>query len=178
MMDMLRSVTAKTWLKLLALAAFLALAAAYTLQYGFGFEPCQLCYWQRYPYMAVIAVAALGVVTRYVRLALLAVVLLFLADAGIAFYHLGVEQGVFALPSGCLAGGTATTIEELRAQLSTQAPACDQVSVSLLGLSLSAWNGLAASFLALASILAMRAPLDRQQNGSRLAGTRRVGINR
>jgi disulfide bond formation protein DsbB len=177
-MDMLRSVTAKTWLKLLALAAFLALATAYTLQYGFGFEPCQLCYWQRYPYMAVIGVAALGVITRYVRLALLAVVLLFIAGAGIAFYHVGVEQGVFALPSGCLAGGTATTVEELRAQLSTQAPACDQVSVTMLGLSLSAWNGLAASFLALASILALGAPLDRQVNGSRRVGAGWAGLSR
>jgi disulfide bond formation protein DsbB len=175
---MIRSVTAKTWLKLLALAAFLALAVAYTLQYGFGFEPCQLCYWQRYPYMAVIGVAAVGVVSRYVRLALLAVILLFLAGAGIAFYHVGVEQGVFALPSGCLAGGTAATVEELRAQLTTQAPACDQVSVSLLGLSLSAWNGLAASVLMLASILALRAPLDHQRPGSRLVGAGRVGLSR
>ena len=159
MLPLVDTLMAKTWLKLLAVASFLALAFAYGLEYGFGFEPCQLCLWQRYPYMAVIAVAAVGVVSRYVRLALLAVIALFLVAAGLAFYHVGVEQGVFALPSGCAAVGAAATVEDLRAQLMTQAPACDQVSVAWLGLSLSAWNGLLASVLALAGMLALRAPL-------------------
>ncbi len=177
-MDMLRSVTAKTWLKLLALASFLALAGAYTLQYGFGFEPCQLCYWQRYPYMAVIAVAAVGVVSRYVRLALVVSVALFLAGAGIALYHVGVEQGVFALPAGCTAVGTATTLEDLRAQLATQAPACDQVSVAFLGLSLSAWNALTAGALAILTVLALRAPLDGGTRTGRITATGRFGVSR
>ena len=177
-MDMAADVPAKTWLKLLALASALALGGAYVLQYGFGFEPCELCYWQRYPYMAVIAVAAVGVVSRYVRLALLVVVALFLTGAGIAFYHVGVEQGVFALPAGCAAVGAATTVEDLRAQLMTQAPACDQVSVSFLGLSLSAWNALTATSLALASVLALRAPLDKQPRRPPTASAGRIRFSR
>lgn len=156
---MLDALTAKTWLKLLALATALVLASAYALQHLGGFEPCQLCYWQRYPYMAAIAVAVAGVVSRFVRLALVAMVALFLVDAALAFYHVGVEEGLFALPAGCVSTGTATTVEELRAQLLTAAPACDQVSVSFLGLSLSAWNGLTALVLAIVSALALRAPL-------------------
>lgn len=154
------SISAKTWLKLLAVATVAVLASAYALEHLGGFEPCRLCYWQRYPYMAAIAVAAIGVVSRYVRLALLGIIVLFLLDAGIAFYHVGVEQGLFELPAGCATVGAATTIEELRAQLRTAAPACDQVSVSFLGLSLSAWNGITALLLAAASLLALRAPLD------------------
>ncbi len=176
--DMPAHVTAKTWLKLLALASALALAGVYVLQYGFGFEPCQLCHWQRYPYMAVIAVAAVGVVSRYVRLALVVVVALFLTGAGIAFYHVGVEQGVFALPTGCAAVGAATSVADLRAQMMTQAPACDQVSVSFLGLSLSAWNGLTATVLALASILALRAPLDKQPSRAPTASPGRIRFSR
>jgi len=142
-------------LLLLGLASLLALLAAYALQYLGGFAPCHLCYWQRYPYMAVIAVAAFGAITGVVRPALVLTGLLFLIVAGIAFYHVGVEQGVFALPTGCASAGTATSIEDLRAQLATAAPACDQVSVSFLGLSLSNWNGFAAAFLALANVAAL-----------------------
>ena len=147
--------TNRTALLLLGLASLLALLSAYALQYLGGFLPCQLCYWQRYPYMAVIAVAALGAMSGFVRPALVLVTLLFVIDAGIAFYHVGVEQGVFALPTACASVGAATSIEDLRAQLATAAPSCDQVSVSFLGLSLSNWNGFAAAFLALASIAAL-----------------------
>jgi disulfide bond formation protein DsbB len=155
MLTFLRSVSARTWLILLGLASAGALASAYALQYLGGFEPCQLCYWQRYPYMAVIAVAVVGVASRFVRLALLAALVLFLVGSGISLYHVGVEEGIVALPAGCAAIGTATTVEALRAQLMTAAPACDQVSVSFIGLSLSAWNSITAAVLALITLAAL-----------------------
>ena len=147
--------TDRTALLLLGLASLLALLTAYSLQYLAGFAPCQLCYWQRYPYMAVIAVSALGALTGLVRPALAVTGVLFLVGAGIAFYHAGVEQGVFALPAGCISVGTATSIEDLRAQLTAAAPSCDQISVAFLGLSLSAWNGIAAATLTLATVAAL-----------------------
>ncbi len=148
MLDLVRSVSAKTWLVLLALASAAALAAAYALQYLGGFEPCQMCYWQRYPYMAVIGAAVLGVASRFVRLALAAALLLFLVGTGLSAWHVGVEQGLLALPEGCAAIGTAATVAELRAQLLSAAPACDQVTLRFIGLSLSAWNGITALVLA------------------------------
>lgn len=151
----LQAVSARTWLVLLGLASAGALASAYALQYLAGFEPCQLCYWQRYPYMAVIAVAVVGVASRFVRLGLLLALVLFLTGMGLSLYHVGVEQGIFALPAGCAAGGAATTVEELRAQLAAAPPACDQVSVSFIGLSLSAWNGIASAVLAAIALAAL-----------------------
>jgi disulfide bond formation protein DsbB len=148
MTSFLAAVSARSWLVLLGLASAAALATAYALQYLGGFEPCQMCYWQRYPYMAVIGVAVIGVASRFVRLGLLLVLVLFLTGAGLAAWHVGVEQGVFALPSGCAVIEQATSVEELRAQLRAAPPACDQVSVSFLGLSLSAWSGIAAFLLA------------------------------
>jgi len=150
--------TNRTALLLLGLASLLALLSAYALQYLAGFAPCQLCYWQRYPYMAVIAVAVLGAVTGFVRPALVLTGLLFVTAAGIAFYHVGVEQGIFALPTGCSSVGAATSIEDLRAQLAVAAPACDQVSVSFLDLSLSNWNGIAATCLVLVNVAALLKP--------------------
>ena len=155
MLTFLHSVSARTWLVLLGLASAAALASAYALQYLAGFEPCQLCYWQRYPYMAVIAVAAVGVASRFVRLGLLLVLVLFLTGMGLSLYHVGVEQGIFALPAGCAAGGTATTVEELRALMMTAPPPCDQVSVMFIGLSLSAWNAIASAVLAAGTFAAL-----------------------
>lgn len=155
MLAKLVSLSAKTWLVLLGLAAAGALASAYALQYLAGFEPCQMCYWQRYPYMAVIGVAVLGVASRFVRLGLVAALGLFLVGAGLSVWHVGVEQGVFALPTACVAGGSATTVEELRVLIMTAAPTCDQVTVSFLGLSLSTWNGIASLLLAAVAFAAL-----------------------
>ena len=51
-------------LMLLGLAALAALAAALALQYLGGLEPCPLCIEQRYPYLALMAASALGLVAR------------------------------------------------------------------------------------------------------------------
>ena len=147
--------TSRTWLILLAAASALALVFAYALHYLGGFLPCQLCYWQRYPYMAVLVVAGLGVASGFNRLALAVAGGLFLVGAGIAAYHVGVEQGLFALPAGCVSAGSATTVAELRAQLASAAPACAQGRVACMGLSLSAWNALAALALAALSLLGL-----------------------
>jgi len=155
MSTLLASVSARTWLVLLGLASAAALGSAYSLQYLAGFEPCQMCYWQRYPYMAVIAVAVIGVASRFVRLGLLLAFALFLVGVGLAAWHVGVEQGIFPLPPGCAVIGTATTVEELRALIEAAPPSCDQVTVSFLGLSLSAWNGITAFLLAAVTFAAL-----------------------
>lgn len=145
--------SAGTWLAFLGLLALLALGFAHALQYLGGYQPCQLCYWQRYPYFAVLAVVGLGLAIGRPRPALLLVAVLFLATSVIAWYHVGVEQGLFALPTGCAAGGSATSLAELKAQMATAAPACDQVGLTLLGLSLSTWNALAGLAFALLGLV-------------------------
>ncbi|MEZ5825051.1 MAG: disulfide bond formation protein B [Geminicoccaceae bacterium] len=136
-------------LKLAVLFAAGALAFAYFLQYAVGIEPCNLCWWQRYPYMAIIPVGIIALLSGRIGLGLAVILLLFLADAGVAWYHGGVEAGIFALPEGCNSRLGATTVEELRAQLLNAAPACDQVAASFLGLSLSVWNAIGASLMAI-----------------------------
>ncbi len=88
-----------------------------------------------------------------------------LAGAGIAFYHIGVEQHWFAGPAACTAGSAAAaTIDELRAQLiGKQAVLCDQVQWSLFGVSLAGWNLLASLGLTVfCAVTARRAPRFRR----------------
>jgi disulfide bond formation protein DsbB len=124
---------------LLALVSAALLLGALALQYLGGFQPCRLCVWQRWPYLALIALGLIGWRWRP-RVALGVATLVLLGGAGLAAYHVGIEQGWWALPASCVAGGTAATVEELKRMLAEAPPACDQVSFAFLGLTLAGWN--------------------------------------
>jgi len=132
---------------LLALASVLILLAVLALQYLGGLAPCHLCVLQRWPYVALVVLGLIG--WRWQpRLVLALSALVLLVGAGLAGYHIAVEQGWVALPEGCAAGGSAQTIEQLKQMLATAPPACDQVRFTVLGLTLAAWNLLASLTLA------------------------------
>lgn len=132
-----------------AFLAVAALAAALVSQYVFGLHPCQLCLYQRWPYVAIAAVAVLACLclrtARAVRATLVLIAALFLLDAGIASYHAGVEWGYFEGLEECSAGELplGATLEEVRRQL-MEAPvvSCKDVMFRVLGISMAGWNAL------------------------------------
>ena len=123
-----------------------ALAFALLSQYGFGFKPCVLCLWQRVPYLLVIIVAALGLGVGRLRLwrgaLLLLCALLLLGDAGIAAFHIGVEQHWWSGTSGCtIQTKAATDASGLRsALLASPVAQCGEISWTFIGLSMATWN--------------------------------------
>ncbi len=139
-------------LPFLILAAATALLVALALQFVGGLPPCPFCVYQRYPYLVVIAVGALGIWLRRPRLALALIGLALAVNVAVAAYHVGIEEGWFALPEGCAATGAATTIEELRRQLENAPSRCDQVAFTFAGLSLAAWNALYAALLLMVAL--------------------------
>ena len=80
----------------IALISFISLAAAFIAEGFFGLEPCNLCIYQRYPFVIGIALGLIGMGLRNkktISCALLgALGLNFLINSGIAFHHSGVEQ--------------------------------------------------------------------------------------
>lgn len=146
---------------LLAAGAFSAsmLAAALVAQYGFGLHPCELCLFQRYPYLAVVVVAALAwrASPRAQFYATVVCGLLFVFDAGLAFYHAGVELSWFKGPDACSSSSVGgETIEELRAQiLNAPLVSCSQAMAYVFGLSLAAWNAIAAACAAVATFFSL-----------------------
>src|SRR6185437_2177166 len=63
-------------------------------QYWGRLVPCELCLYERWPYYAVIALAALAVVVGRrdaSRAALMLAALIFVVSAALAFYHVGDE---------------------------------------------------------------------------------------
>ena len=152
----------------IALVSAAVLGTALASQYFGGLVPCQLCIYQRWPYVATIAAGIAGVfIVRHPvgRRAIAGLCgFAFLVGGAIAFYHVGVEQHWFAGPgtcSGSFAG--ATTVEELRRQLlATPVVRCDEVQWSLFGVSMAGYNVLASAALAAFSVAAaMRAGAGR-----------------
>ena len=128
------------------------LATAFAAQYWGGLAPCELCILERWPWTAaiVIALVALFVGGRPALAPVAALLFLaFAIGAGIAVYHVGVEQHWYPGPSGCTASNSAQTVEELRRQILGTAPVlCDEVRWSLFGVSLAGWNALASLLMA------------------------------
>ena len=134
--------------RLIALLLPIALlGGALGSQYIGGLHPCEMCYWQRWPHAAAIAVAALAFTSpadsaRSRALTLLAALAIAVSGA-IGVYHAGVEAGVFEGFTTCTAltagGSTADLLKQI-----TQAPLvrCDQVQWSLFGISMAGWNAI------------------------------------
>src|SRR5215470_7275935 len=89
-----------------------------------------------------VAVGALAAGARGAFLGMALLALIFLGSAGLAAYHVGVEQHWIEGPSACTGGASgARSAEELMKFLQNQQGVrCDEVQWSLLGLSLAGWN--------------------------------------
>ncbi|HKX10442.1 MAG TPA: disulfide bond formation protein B [Stellaceae bacterium] len=136
--------TARSTLAIVLAAAAAVIGGALLFQYVGGLEPCELCLAERWPYYGAIVIAGLALATDQRRalsgIGLLA--LIFLGSAGLAGYHVGVEQHWIEGPTACTGGSSgAKSAEELMKFLQNQQPVrCDEVQWSLLGLSLAGWN--------------------------------------
>jgi len=144
---------------LLALVAAAALGAALVAQFGFGLEPCHLCTIQRMPYAFAFLFALGAAVERgesRQRAFLLGLAAsCFAANAGFAFFHVGVEQHWWE--SACSGGESlSNSAGGLLAKLAQgkAAPQCDSVPFELFGVSIAGMNVIGSAILA---VLATRA---------------------
>ncbi len=135
--------------RLIALLVPLALmAGAIGSQFLGGLYPCEMCYWQRWPHYAAIALAALSFVVpgadaRRVLVALAALAIL--TSGAIGVFHAGVEyhwwQGITACSSTITgAGGSATDM--LARVMAAPLVRCDAPQWTLGGISLAGFNAL------------------------------------
>ena len=135
-------------------ASVFALATAFWAQYGFGIEPCPLCLYQRaaYAVAGLVGLAALFAAPGDKRALVVGLAgVAFALGAGVALYHVGVEQHWWA-SAVCTAGNdkAPATVEQLRAMLTAKpAKACDEKDWTLFGVSMATYNVGASVALAL-----------------------------
>ncbi len=141
-----------------------ALGFAYTAQYGFGLQPCILCLYQRWPYRLVIFLGLLAALLTtsakgvdISKILLWTCAALFIVDASIALFQVGVEEHWWRGTEKCV--GTALdglNAADMLAQIKA-APLvrCDDVQFRFLGLTMAAYNGLFALGLAAGTALSL-----------------------
>ena len=151
---------AATWLALLLPLALLG--GALGSQYLGGLNPCEMCYWQRYPHGSAIAIAAFALAlpsgSNGARgLTLLAAAAIALSGA-IGVYHAGVELGIFEGLTTCTTLASGNSSEELlKSIMGAPLVRCDQVQFAFLGISMAGWNAiLSLGGAALIAFLALR----------------------
>ena len=150
-------------LSLLVPAALLA--GAFGSEHLGGLNPCEMCWWQRWPHMAAVAFALVAIAgagrlpdrgRSFVWLAALAI----LVSGGIGVYHAGVEAGIFEGITQCSAVDASGTAEDVLNRI-MNAPIirCDQVQWSLFGISMAGWNAILSITSALVILwLSLRRP--------------------
>lgn len=142
------------------------LVGAWVFQYGLGYAPCIMCYWQRHAHIAVIAAAVAIILARAafgetedgqakglpLWLGPLLLILLLLFSAGLGGFHVGVEFGWWDGPQACAAGSISDLgpidpndpLAILDGPL--KGPACSDVPWAFLGISMAGWNALISLF--------------------------------
>jgi disulfide bond formation protein DsbB len=131
------------------LGAAATIAGAWTFE-AWGYLPCELCLLGRKPYYLGMGVAALCVLLSawgrddLARKGLPALGVIFLAGAGIAAYHAGVEWKFWPGPPECTGGTSAPASHaDFLARLKLVKPIrCDEPALLVLGFSLAAWSAL------------------------------------
>jgi len=140
------------------------LLGALGFQFIGGLAPCPLCLYQRWPHVAVLAICGLAALlggARSVPLLLVLGGLAFWTAAGIAGFHVGVEQkwwkGLEAC-AGLPVDLSKMSLEDMRkAAAAPPPPRCDEIPWSLFGISMAGYNFLLSLGLgALAMIAAVR----------------------
>ncbi|MBL4811464.1 MAG: disulfide bond formation protein B [Rhodobacteraceae bacterium] len=137
------------------------LAGAFLFQ-AFGYPPCAMCLWQRWPHVAAIIIGMLALMlTRsplnrflpWLGAAAAAV------TSGLGLYHTGVERDWWEGPASCTGAGGGLGGLNASDLLSLDGPRlilCDEVSWQLFGLSMASWNMLFSAVLVLVWVLAAK----------------------
>ena len=138
----------------------LLLAGAFASEHLFGLYPCEMCWWQRWPHFAAIALALLSTAAEPKRAWIALAALAVLASGLIGGYHAGVEYDWWEGLTACANTARSDGGNAMDAILNAPVVRCDQAPWSLLGISLAGWNFLVstASALTIFALLRRKAP--------------------
>ena len=128
----------------------LTIMSALIIQYWLGHEPCKLCLYERIPYfLSILLIIKILFFKKYEKITLLILSLIFAGSTALAFYHFGIEQGLFNESLACTTGDLSETLskEQLMEQLRQNNISCKNASFKILGLSLATINTIFSFFL-------------------------------
>jgi len=139
--------------KLMGLGALTLLLGALGFQYLAHLAPCEMCHWQRWPYIAA-AIAGLALVSFWKntrQLALFTIAMVALSGL-IGAYQTGMQMGILPGPNAC----TVAHPYVLGSGAPPPEVSCNVVTWSLFGLSLAVYNALVSLALAATGTFLLR----------------------
>ena len=142
----------KLQINLILIFSILSILFAFYVEYILGHKPCNLCLFQRLPYILIIFLIVLLLIFRnFERLMFLFLSIIFLSGALLALYHFGIEQGIFSESFVCKGDKNDGTLnkEEILKQLKIRQISCKDVTFTMLGVSLATINTFVSTILAI-----------------------------
>ena len=131
------------YLKLILLISFVSIVSAYFIEYGLGYQPCNLCLIERIPYGLTIFLITLNYFfKKNEKFIILLLIITFLFSLIISIYHFGIEQDFFEESTVCGIKNAIEIIskEELLKQLQQKTVSCKDVTFKIFGMSLTSIN--------------------------------------
>ena len=125
------------------LISFIALMSAYFVEYMLGYQPCNLCLYERVPYF--LAILILLVNFKYNKLEkhfIFFLIIIFFIATLLSLYHLAIEQGLIeeSLLCNLEKGTNIIDKDEILKQLQQKNISCKDVAFKIFGLSLTSFN--------------------------------------
>ena len=133
----------KLLIKIIFLVSILALVSAFFIEYVLGHQPCNLCIFERIPYLLAIIIILLNFkFNQLEKFFILLLLIVFLFGAILSLYHLGIEQGFIqeSLVCDLKSGSNLLSKEEVLKQLQEKNVSCKDVTFKIFGLSLTSYN--------------------------------------
>tara|TARA_B100001540_G_C15491227_1_gene499262 strand:+ start:103 stop:567 length:465 start_codon:yes stop_codon:yes gene_type:complete len=130
-------------LNLLIAFSFLALSFAYFVEFVLGHEPCNLCKIERIPYIgSIILISFLIFTSKWEKIILSIILLLFIFGSVTSIYHVGIEQGIISESLLCELGlnNNIQNSDDLLKSLEKTPISCKDVTFRIFGLSLATFN--------------------------------------
>ena len=124
--------------------SIIILFSAYFIEYGLGYEACNLCLIGRIPYFFIIAFSLIFFFFKKLKkIMLIFISISFVSSVLIAFYHVGIERGFFDESLVCQIKGLkqdTSTSELLKELENNKSKSCKDVDFTIFGLSLATIN--------------------------------------
>tara|TARA_B100000780_G_scaffold260616_1_gene212535 strand:- start:103 stop:588 length:486 start_codon:yes stop_codon:yes gene_type:complete len=124
--------------------SIIILFSAYFIEYGLGYEACNLCLIGRIPYFFIIAFSLIFFFFKKLKKTMLIFISIsFVSSVLIAFYHVGIERGFFDESLVCQIKGLkqdTSTSELLKELENNKSKSCKDIDFTIFGLSLATIN--------------------------------------
>ena len=130
-------------IKIIFLVSVIALISAFIIEYILGHQPCNLCIFERIPYLLAIIIILFNYqFNQFEKFFVLLLLIVFLIGAMLSLYHLGIEQGFIqeSLVCDLKNGSNLLSKEEILKQLQEKNVSCKDVTFKIFGLSLTTYN--------------------------------------